>query len=219
MALTGVRKKSLAKIGQTFNRLTCLYVFQDPVSGNAQGRFQCECGSTYTGKFAAVVFGNTKSCGCLNTELLEARNHKHGMAGSKIYGIWSEMVARCHRPTHVRYGDYGGRGIDVASEWHDFNTFFADMGERPQGLSLDRVDNSKGYSKENCRWATTSEQATNKRNNRFLTAFGRTIPISWWAHVIGCGSSELNRLLKKHHIEDIIVSRVPCDGVEELCMM
>jgi len=88
---------------------------------------------------------------------------RHGMAGTRIYNIWADMVARCNRKTHMRYSDYGGRGITVCERWLIFDNFFADMGERPRGHSLDRRDNDAGYSPENCRWATFKEQRANRR--------------------------------------------------------
>jgi len=88
------------------------------------------------------------------------------MGGTKIYDIWSDMIGRCTRPTHARYADYGGRGITVCERWRDFVNFYADMGDRPPGRSLDRENNDKGYSPDNCQWATAVEQRANRRAQR-----------------------------------------------------
>ena len=95
---------------------------------------------------------------------------------------WFSMLKRCENPNSVNWKDYGGRGITVCEEWHDFTCFLADMGLRPSSAhSLDRKDNAKGYSKENCRWATIEEQCNNKRSNRLLTHNGETQTMSEWS--------------------------------------
>ena len=91
-------------------------------------------------------------------------NWKGGKSSHELYYIYHDMISRCHRPTHVRYKDYGGRGITVCSRWReDFWSFITDVGKRPKGYTLDRIDNDKGYEPSNVRWATLSEQARNKR--------------------------------------------------------
>lgn len=110
---------------------------------------------------------------------------KHGMAHTPIYRLWRAMHNRCKNPNVAAYPDYGGRGIVVCERWQEFENFFADMGERPEGMSLDRIDNDGPYSPENCRWATRFEQAHNKRNLHLVTAFGRTQTISDWSRETG----------------------------------
>lgn len=102
----------------------------------------------------------------------------HGMSNTKIYNIWADMLYRCTRPAHARYADYGGRGITVCERWHDFGNFYADMGDRPEGRSLDRRDNEAGYSPENCRWATLVEQMNNRRPYKRNTRCGKGHPYS-----------------------------------------
>lgn len=95
------------------------------------------------------------------------------------------MLQRCLVPTHAGYADYGARGISVCERWRDFLTFLADMGERPEGTSIDRIDGSKGYDLGNCRWATPKVQANNQSSNVFIQHAGRNKSISEWAQELG----------------------------------
>lgn len=116
---------------------------------------------------------------------------KHGMYKSKTYYIWSSMNSRCKRNK-----TYVSRGIKVSEEWCNFETFLRDMGEKPEGMSLDRIDNDKGYSKENCRWTDNHTQNRNRSDNRWLTMNGETLIVSDWARKLGMSISTLNSRLR-----------------------
>jgi hypothetical protein len=143
---------------------------------------KCDCGSTTRVSPASKLSrGNTKSCGCLRTKRACERGTHH-MSKTAEYNTWVAIKKRCYSQTDTGYDNYGGRGITVCSEWRDdFDAFYRDMGPRPEGTSIDRIDNDKGYSKENCRWATREMQNTNKRSNRHITALGETRLLKEWA--------------------------------------
>lgn len=108
-------------------------------------------------------------------------NFKHGLRSTSTYNRWNAMKQRCLNPNNASYHRYGGRGISVCERWLKFENFFQDMGIAPDGMMIERIDNSKGYSPENCRWATFVDQCRNRRSNRLITAFGKTMMLSEWA--------------------------------------
>ena len=110
---------------------------------------------------------------------------KHKMCGTTTYQCWGDMKTRCNCPTNIQYHRYGGRGITVCPEWMDFRNFLKDMGEKPKGKTIDRIDNSKGYSKDNCRWATPMEQSQNTRKTRLIAFRGETLCMETWARRLG----------------------------------
>lgn len=163
--------------GDQFHYLTV--VKQEP-STNCQRMWfcQCKCGGTHIVSSNRLLGGKVKSCGCYRKERGIEHGAKvklrHGNArgnGSREYQVWNAMKMRCTNPKHKQYSYYGGRGITVCEKWLTFEGFLADMGRRPEGerYSLDRIDNSKGYYKENCRWATPKQQNNNTRFNRMIT--------------------------------------------------
>jgi hypothetical protein len=112
-------------------------------------------------------------------------NFRHGMCHTKIYGVWTAMVARCTNPNVLAFRNYGGRGVTVCERWMDFALFFEDMGLPQPGQTLDRINNNLGYCKENCRWADLKQQARNKRSTRMLTIDDETKSMAEWCEVSG----------------------------------
>lgn len=116
---------------------------------------------------------------------------KHGQCKTRTYKSWCSMKERCENPRHERFSDYGKRGIKICERWQDFENFLADMGERPQGMSLGRIDNDGNYCKENCRWETRLEQQNNTRFNLLVSINGTTKTASQWASILGMDSTAM----------------------------
>lgn len=142
-------------IGRRFGRL----VVVDAAPRRGWWVCSCECGGTRTSHGCNLRAGRTRSCGCLWRE----RTTKHGASGTGTYASWKAMVGRCTNPKDPSFSRYGGAGICVAPEWTSFASFAADMGERPAGTTLDRIDPFGSYCKANCRWANATVQARNQR--------------------------------------------------------
>lgn len=149
---------------------------------------RCDCGTERPVRVSKLRDGTSKSCGCWRNDNLTT----HGMTASAArkssheYWIWNMVVQRCRNPRVKNWMDYGGRGITVCDSWLKFENFYSDMGRRPSDRhSLERKDNNAGYCKDNCLWATRMEQSKNKRNNRMLTAFGKTLHLAEWSREYG----------------------------------
>jgi hypothetical protein len=134
-------------------------------------RVRCDCGVEKEIRRAHVLSGAVVSCGCAKKRHGDAA----GVRPKPTYVSWQAMMSRCYTTSHSAYANYGGRGITVCERWHTYEMFLADMGERPLGLSLDRVDNALGYEPGNCRWSTASEQAQNQRRTVLSMAIAAQI--------------------------------------------
>lgn len=169
--------------GQRHGRLTVLEATDIRLNKQVVWRCACDCGKEHFARSNQIRSGQVQSCGCLKHE---SRNATHGLSKHPLYQVWSGMIGRCFDILDRHYPDYGGRGIGICERWLDVSNFVADMsaGYAPS-LTLDRIDNSKGYSPSNCRWASAEEQANNKRNNRRIKAYGRDRTLQQWSRETG----------------------------------
>ncbi len=182
-------------IGKRFGHLV-VEQFAGFSTGKGRGAIwtcRCDCGVVKT-YFACNIKrpNHSTSCGCHKKEMVKTQSITHGLSRLPIYKLWHAMIERCESPNSDAYAHYGGRGISVCERWHKLENFFADMGHRPRGKSLDRIDTNKGYSPENCRWASGRTQQNNRRNNTKIAHAGRTQTISQWASEAGISYKNLH---------------------------
>lgn len=165
------------RVGQKFGRLTILkLISRESPHGKSVYQCLCTCGEIKEVRLGSLLNKSTSSCGCLFKEHMINRNTKHGLMyeHKRTYRTWKDMRQRCNNKNCKDYPNYGGRGIKVCERWNDFKNFYDDMGERPNGMTIDRIDVNGDYEPFNCRWATSKEQARNKRNNHIMEN-GKTI--------------------------------------------
>lgn len=193
---------------ETFGRLTTLGpAFKLPYGSQVQHKAwqvcRCNCGNVFIVVRSSLKNGQTKSCGCFQKEWIGNNRRTHGLSTTPEYSIWRDIKSRCLSSKNVAFPDYGGRGITVCDRWLDpkngLQNFILDMGKRPAtSLSIDRHPNKDGnYEPGNCRWATTTEQSRNKRNNVNLTHDGKTQCLSDWAKELGVKRNTLDYRLRK----------------------
>lgn len=167
--------------GQRFGRLVAIsYAGR---KSSARWLCQCDCGNHKVVSVDHLRNGDTRSCGCLRTEATRERSLKHGQANkTPEYKVWCGMLRRCYNSHERSYPDYGGRGITVCDQWHQFENFFADLGPRPTAdHSIERIDTNGPYSPDNTRWATKKEQDNNRRSNIHIEFQGEILTLSQWA--------------------------------------
>lgn len=170
---------------------------------------QCDCGKTKLLVGHDLRRGHVVSCGCFSREAASIRNATHGLLKKHMatYNVWRGMKRRCYDPNNIAYQNYGQRGISVCARWrNDFAAFFKDMGAKPKGMHIDRIDNSRGYEPGNCRWTTPKQNNRNRRSNRLLTINGVTKPMVDWAEQAGFVSGDTvgDRLARGWSAEDAV---------------
>jgi len=182
--------------GGKFNRWTVVCSTDERSSnGGVMWLCVCDCGTERTVKGSDLAGGLSKSCGCIQKEVT-SENIKHGHnrkeKRSRTYQTWRDMLGRCRNKNHRGYKRYGGRGILVCDSWiGSFEAFLSDMGERPEGKTIDRIETDGNYEPSNCKWSTPKEQANNMSRNRYLEFNGERLTVSQWADKQGISYNTL----------------------------
>lgn len=200
-----IRQQKLIDLtNMVFGRLTVVGISSQEYN-DVTWKCVCECGNTVSVKGEYLRNGDTKSCGCLKSDLVKLRNYKHGKAKkTRLYTVWKGMRERCSNSNSKAYAHYGARGVTVCDEWNDFESFYSwaiSNGyneDLPTSLcTIDRIDNNLGYSPDNCRWVCVKEQARNRTNNHIISFNGQSKTIAEWSEITGIPerviSSRINR--------------------------
>lgn len=203
--------------GQKFGRLLVIGI-DDKNTRKTYYNCQCDCGKIKSIRADSLLSGAVRSCGCLKKEQdrinLES-NHSHKMSGTRIYQIWVGLKDRCYNPHNTRYCRYGGRGIWVCDEWkNNFSAFYEwskDNGYS-DNLMIDRIDNNKGYSPDNCRWTDSKQQSRNRESNIKITIGNATKTLTEWCEIFELNYSTVNARYCKHEfisIDDLFNRATP----------
>lgn len=181
--------------GVRFGQLVAVRMLErgDRPENNHLWLFRCDCGRDASVRIKSARSGHTVSCGCAQRKAVVERNTVHGLmnANRGEYRSWKDMRARCRNPNNSDYANYGGRGVQVCERWNSFEAFLADMGPRPAGQTIDRVDVNGNYEPTNCRWADARTQANNKRSNSVIEYQGRKQTLQQWSDEFGLESSKI----------------------------
>ena len=211
-----VEQKVKDSIGTKIGKLKIIGVSHNPNSGLTFAQCKCDCGNVVDVLPYQLFRNDRKSCGCLkrnnkmlaNNDSTSSGNYQDGQAMHPLYGLWKMMLSRCEDPKANHYDRYGGRGIKVCDEWHDFWEFAKwsnSVGGRPEGYTLDRIDNDGNYEPSNCRWANWKTQTSNKSSNRFIVYNGKSQTIQQWSLELGINRQTLtNRINRGWSIERAI---------------
>lgn len=186
--------------GQRFGRLVAIR--REPNSGrHTMWLFTCDCGASLVTHLDAVRAGRSTSCGCLRADQIRERSlthgHRVGRRASRTLKSYQHAKSRCFNPNDAKFPVYGARGITMCKRWADnFEEFLADMGECPDGLTLDRIDVNGNYEPRNCRWATPHTQIRNKTNNVFVVHEGEKMILKDFANRMGVNYKSLHARMK-----------------------
>lgn len=195
-------KPKLNLAGQKFGKL---FAVERVVSDKGRTKFicTCDCGNQSTVAGSDLVSGNTTSCGCVKAKTGLTSNLLHGGASGEFSGAyrsWRSMKQRCLNPSSRGWSEYGAKGVKVCDRWLTYENFVSDMGERPEGYSLERLDVFGDYTPENCKWIPVQEQARNKRNTVRYLYEGKVVIQAELARLLGLHSTSLTSMRRQNRL-------------------
>lgn len=196
--------RKIMQIGEQYGYLTIIEIGRFKIYKDGDKLFKrptviakCKCGRTLQTTETSIRNGYTKSCGCLQKQATIKRNKDnaiHNMSHTKTFKTWDSMKERCYNPNNISYPNYGARGITICNRWlESFQNFYDDMGERPKGMTIDRIDGTKNYEPSNCKWSTVKEQASNRRTNRYIIMNDEKITMSEFAKRLKLDDSSITK--------------------------
>lgn len=193
--------KAVDLTGKRFGKLFVIEIMRLEGKGEIFWKCVCDCGKETIVSGSNLKNGNTKSCGCIHSELLIKRNTSHGFSQNEsLYSVWRGIKSRCYCVNGVYYKNYGGRGIVVCDDWKNDYVMFRNWALENgyvKGLSIDRIDNNGNYEPSNCKFSTRVEQANNTSKNRFILWEGKTQTIKQWSEEIGMKYTSLSQRINK----------------------
>lgn len=197
-------------LGIRFGKLTVIERLENFPNGTAAWNCLCDCGTEKKVAGTKLRAGKQKSCGCSSPKFSKESISTHGMSKTRVYRIWAGMHSRCRQTKNKKTQRlYLEKGIKVCERWNKFENFYEDMGDPPDGMSIDRINGDKGYEPSNCRWATSKQQANNMSSNRLIEYNNKKMTISMWAKEIGVKPNTLNyRIRRGMPLKDALKTQV-----------
>ena len=187
--------------GKKFNKLQVIERVIKENNKQTYWKCICECGDTTIVTSAHLKNGHTKSCGCLQKEVVKNMMTTHNLTHTKLFKVWRGIIDRTLYPSNKKYKNYGGRGITICCEWlNDFKVFYdwAINNGYKEGLTIDRIDVNGNYEPNNCRWVNWKTQQNNRRNNHYITYNNETHTMKEWSELLGINYATLSMRINKY---------------------
>jgi len=186
-------------VGESFGKLKVVSLLESDGSGRRKWECYCECGGKATPTTARLISGKAQSCGCLRRTSGCKPTNTPAKAKEQMYNIYWNMVDRCHNSSNPAFPRYGGRGITVCEAWRkSFEVFYRDMGNKPPGMSIERIKNDGHYCLDNVKWGTINEQTRNRRSNINISINGESKCLTDWCKTLGLNFHTIKARIRRY---------------------